>query len=175
MHILVNGTFNKIVYIVGRFRALFWKIFLKKIGKRVDVMNGVKIMSPQNVTIGHDVLLNEGVKIGGQKGVTIGNFVMISYNVNIVSENHAYKNSLLPMKKQGYYGGAIVIGDDVWIGANAVILPGVIIGRGAIVGANAVVSKNVDPYSIVGGVPAKHIKYRFLKKEVDKARKIDLS
>ena len=57
----------------------------------------------------------------------------------------------------------MVIGNDVWIGSNVIILPGVKVGDGAILSAGAVVSKNVEPYSIVGGVPAKHIKYRFPK------------
>lgn len=128
-------------------------------------------MSPQKVEIGHDVLLNVGTKIGGQSGVKIGNYVQLGYNVNIVSVNHAYQNPNLPIKKQGVFGGQIIIEDDVWIGANSVILPKVIIGKGAIVGANAVVTKNVRPYSIVGGVPAKFIKFRFSKKDISKAKK----
>ena len=124
-------------------------------------MARVKIMSPQMVQIGNDVLLNEDVKLGGQKGIKIGNFVLLGYNVNLVSENHAYQDPHLPILKQGYYGGPIIIQDDVWIGANAVILPNVTIGKGSIVGANAVVSKDVKEYTIVGGVPAKKIKHRF--------------
>lgn len=138
-------------------------------------MKGVKIMSPQKVEIGHNVLLNQETKIGAQNGVTIGNYVLISYNVNLVSADHSFQNPSFPILKQGLYGGPIKIEDDVFIGANAVVLPGVKIGRGAIVGANAVVTKNVEPYTIVGGVPAKFIKYRFNKKEILKAHKIDLS
>lgn len=166
----MNSIYNRTVYFLGWIRALFWKRFLKKIGKRVYIMQRVKIMSPQKVSIGHDVLLNEDVKIGGQCGVTIGNYVLIGYNVNLVSENHAYQNSSLPIMKQGYFGGPIDIKDDVWIGANAVILPNVIIGKGAIVGANAVVTKDIAPYTIVGGVPAKKIKYRFDEKTLRKLK-----
>ncbi len=135
-------------------------------------MSRVKIMSPQKVKIGNNVLLNDDVKIGGQYGVQIGNYVLVGYNVNLVSENHAYKNPLLPIMKQGFYGGSITIHDDVWIGANAVVLPKVIIGRGAVVGANAVVTKDIPPYAIVGGIPAKIIKYRFSKKEVEKSKRL---
>ncbi|MBW6442120.1 chloramphenicol acetyltransferase, partial [Patescibacteria group bacterium] len=63
------------------------------------------------------------------------------------------------------------IEDGVWIGANVMILPGVHVGQGAVIGANAVVSKDVKPYEIVGGVPAKHIKYRFSEQEKDVADK----
>ena len=131
-------------------------------------------MSPQKVEIGHDVLLNADTKIGGQLGVKIGNYVQLAYNVNIVTVNHAYQNPNLPIKKQGEFGGPVIIENDVWVGANAVILPNVRIGRGAIIGANAVVNRNVKPYSIVGGVPAKFIKFRFSSKSVLKAKKINL-
>jgi len=69
----------------------------------------------------------------------------------------------------------VVIEDDVWIGANVVVSPGVHIKRGAIVGANSVVTKDVDAYSIVGGAPAKFIKYRFDQETIKKASKVDLS
>ncbi len=157
---IINSLFNKIVYGIGTLRAFFWGLFLKQIGSRVDIMAGVIIMSPQNVSIGHDVLLNKDTKIGGQNGVKIGNYVMLSYNVNLVSENHAYQHPELPIKKQGYFGGPIEIESDVWVGANAVILPNVKIGRGAIVAANAVVTKDVEEFAIVGGVPAKVIGVR---------------
>lgn len=173
--IMMNSIYNHIIYFLARTRALFWMLFLKKIGNHVEIMAGVKIMSPQKVSIGNNVLINEGCKIGGQRGVSIGDFVMLAYNVNLVSENHDYRDHIKPIKTQGYYGGTIYIEDDVWIGANAVILPNVIIGRGAIVGANAVVTKNVPPYAIVGGVPAKILKYRFGKKEIEKAKNNKIS
>lgn len=162
------------VHTIAFLRAKFWQLFLLKIGPRVDIMANVIIMSPQKVSIGHDVLLNAGTKIGGQRGVTIGNYVMLGYNVNLVSENHQFNNPKLPIKKQGFFGGPIVIEDDVWIGANAVILPNVTIGRGSVVGANAVVTKDVLPYSIVGGIPAKLIRPRFNTKDKQTAKKLKL-
>ncbi len=172
---IINKTFNIIIYLISHIRTSFWRLFLKKIGKRVDIMSGVVIMSPQKVEIGHDVLLNADSKIGGQTGVKIGNYVQLAYNVNITSVNHSYQNPKLPIKKQRSFGGPVIIEDDVWIGANSMILPNIKIGRGAIVGANAVVTKNVKPYSIVGGVPARFIKFRFSKKEIQRAKKVDLS
>lgn len=168
---LVNIIYNKLAAFSGHSRAFFWKFFLKRIGSNVEIMNAVTIMSPQHVVIGNYVLLNDGVKIGGQSGVRIGNYVMLGYNVNLVSVNHTYTNPTVPIMKQGITGKPVVIEDDVWVGANAVILPGVTLHRGAIVGANAVVTKDVPAYAIVGGVPAKLIKYRFRKKEIAKAQK----
>ena len=81
-------------------------------------------------------------------------------------ENHSYENSMIRDNKP------ITIGNDVWIGANAIILPGVKIGDGAIIAAGAVVTKDVDDYAIVGGVPAKLIRYRFSKEVIDKLLKV---
>lgn len=75
--------------------------------------------------------------------------------------NHPYENSKLRNNE------AVIIGNDVWIGANVCILPGVTVGDGAVLAAGAVVTKNVEPYAIVGGVPAKCIKYRFSNEIID--------
>ncbi len=157
---MLNKIYNHLMHSIAQTRALFWGLFLRKMGRNVDIMERVKIMSPQKVEIGNNVLLNSDVKIGGQMGVKIGNYVLVGYNVNIVSENHQYLDLNLPIMKQGFFGGPIVIEDDVWIGANVVILPNITIGKGSVIGANAVVTKNVMPYTIVGGIPAKFIKNR---------------
>lgn len=100
----------------------------------------------------------------------IGNYCSIGPYVQfILSADHFTRNlSTYPFKakygiqkKEGMSKGDIVIEDDVWIGTNAIILSGVHIGQGAIVAAGAVVNKDVEPYAIVGGVPAKMISYRF--------------
>lgn len=152
--------YNKYVYVFSRINSFLWKVFLKKMGNKVEIRNRVKIMSPAKVEIGDNVVINSDSKIGGQLGIKIGNGVLIGYNVNLVSQNHEYRNPDVPIGKQGYYGGPIIIGDDVWLGANVVVLPNITIGKGAIVGANAVVTKNVNPYTVVGGVPARLIKNR---------------
>jgi acetyltransferase-like isoleucine patch superfamily enzyme len=172
---VINKSFRLLVHMFSYFRTKFWGIFVKKIGKNVDIMGGVIIMSPQRLMVGHDVLINAYSIIGAQKGISIGNYVMLGYHVNLASTNHSYTNPKLPIKCQGEYGAPITIEDDVWIGANASILPGITIGKGAIVGANSVVTKSVNPYSIVGGVPAKHIKYRFSKKKILIASKTSYS
>lgn len=158
---IINILLGRIYYILTRLHSVFWSLLVKDMGKQVMIGHGSFIQSPQKVSIGNYSYINPHCIIGGQGGVTIGNFVMISYNCNIVSANHGYSNWQKPMRLQGIVTKPVVIHDDVWIGANAVILPGVTIGRGAIIGANAVVTKNVDEYAIVGGVPAKLLKYRF--------------
>ena len=90
--------------------------------------------------------------------ITIGENVMMGPEVVIYQQNHRYDNLDIPMGEQGYTPmESVIIGNDVWIGRRVMIMPGVHIGDGAIIGAGAVVTKDVAPYSIVGGVPAKVI------------------
>jgi acetyltransferase-like isoleucine patch superfamily enzyme len=92
--------------------------------------------------------------------VEIGANVMLAPRVYILDVGHKFDRRFIPASEQGYNISPTVIEDDAWIGAGAVITCGVRVGRGAIVGANSVVTRNVDPYAIVGGVPASVIKLR---------------
>ena len=92
--------------------------------------------------------------------IEIGEKVMIADQVSIRDTGHVFADSGTPMKDQGITTGPIYIEDDVWIGHGVIVLKGVRIGRGSIVAAGAVVTKDVEPYTIVGGVPAKPIGVR---------------
>jgi maltose O-acetyltransferase len=109
--------------------------------------------------VGSSCQINENVRLFD---VTIGNFVMIAPNVNILwGRVHQHHRTDVPMVLQGEeYKGKVIIEDDVWIGINAIVAAGVQIGRGAVIAAGAVVTKDVAPYSIVGGVPARFIRSR---------------
>ncbi|MCA9936785.1 MAG: hypothetical protein KC415_22775 [Anaerolineales bacterium] len=80
----------------------------------------------------------------------------------MITRKHGFADVQRPISEQGYTNAPIVIEDDVWIGFQAVILPGVTVGKGSIIGAGAVVTKDVPPYSIMGGVPARLIRQREL-------------
>jgi len=90
--------------------------------------------------------------------VCIGDHVNLAQGITVTALNHNYADSNRKIDEQGISTKPVVIGDDVWIGANAVILPGVTIGRHVVVAAGAVVTKDVPDYSLVAGVPAKEIK-----------------
>lgn len=116
--------------------------------------------------------------------VTIGNFCSIAPNVQfILSADHNINTiSSFPFKVKclGYdfeavSKGNIVIDDDVWIGNSAIVLSGVHIGQGAVIAAGAVVSKDVPPYAVVGGVPARVIKYRFSNELIQELLKVDFN
>lgn len=117
--------------------------------------------------------------------LTIGNYVSIAENVTFLLDadhyvdhisTYPFKAKLLPpYENEALSKGNIVIDDDVWIGYGATILSGVHIGQGAIVAAGAVVAKDVPPYAIVGGVPAKTIKYRFPETTIRELNELDYS
>jgi acetyltransferase-like isoleucine patch superfamily enzyme len=115
--------------------------------------------------------------VGNINGIEIRSFTSIGSNVIIQETSHKYENASTYFINRHiikdnnyndeYSKGKIVIEEDCWIGSNSIILPGVIIGRGAIVGSGSVVTKSVPKYSIVGGNPAKIIRMRFNKKQID--------
>ncbi|HAW51217.1 MAG TPA: acyltransferase [Flavobacteriales bacterium] len=106
----------------------------------------------QNIEIGNNVVVNRKVYLDGRIGITIKNNISISPEVYIVSMEHDPNDPMFATR-----GGVVTIDDNVWIGARAMILPGVHIGEGAVVAASAVVTKDVEPYQIVAGVPARPI------------------
>lgn len=135
--------------------------FLKRIAKKV----GVNVNIEQYVVFGEELEIDDNSTIGFRSDiygpVKIGKNVMIGPEVAIYTHNHEHRDIAVPMIAQGYtQNKQVVIDDDVWIGRRVLILPGVHIGTGSIIAAGAVVTKNVEEYSIVGGNPAKFIKYR---------------
>lgn len=134
-------------------------------------MHNCRILAPGGVSMGDHVYINHNTDIYGQGGVEIGSYVLVGPNSNILSVNHAFDDWTQPIASQGIATKKVVIEDDVWICANVTIIPGVKIGKGSIIGANALVAKDVEPYSIMGGVPAKLIKKRFTDKILKKLLK----
>lgn len=139
-----------------RLRSICVSFYLRNVGESIRVKKGAEI-SP-NSEVGHNSEL--GTRCMIQSNVKIGSNVIMGPDIKIYSRNHNYSDLKLPIQKQGKTQYKTVIGDDVWIGANVIILPGVKIGNHTIIGAGAVVTKNVQDYSIVGGNPGKVIKYR---------------
>jgi acetyltransferase-like isoleucine patch superfamily enzyme len=127
------------------------------VGDRVTFYPRVSIRGYGRLTIGDHCSINSGVIFGLTCDVTLGSHVLVGDHVSFRTADHEFRDSDVPIVEQGERRGPIVVGDDVWIGANATVLRGVTIGRGAIVGANSVVTRDVGPFSIVGGVPARVI------------------
>lgn len=125
------------------------------IGKRCYLGNFQNMKCGNNVSFGNNFNLHN-------TWLSVGNNVMIAANVLIMGGAHLYSRTDIPMIEQGDIGKTRCdIGNDVWIGTNVTVLAkNITIGDGAIIGAGSVVTKSVPPYAIVGGNPAKIIKYR---------------
>lgn len=139
-------------------RATLCRFMLKKCGKNVNVERGA--VFGFNIEIGDDSGIGINAQLHSGGGIKIGDNVMMGPDVVILTENHKHDDLNISMNKQGGEAAPVVIDDDVWIGIRVIILPGVRIGRSSIIGAGAVVTKDVPPFSIVGGNPAKILKKR---------------
>ena len=142
-----------------KFRYKFVKKLFKKCGRNVNIENGFWFGTGEQIEIGD--FSGIGLKCQIYGSVKMGKYIMVGPEVLIITRNHNFANTSVPMVKQGYQETKqVVIEDDVWIGARSVILPGVKIGTGSIIAVGSVVKKDVEPFSIVAGAPAKLVKKR---------------
>jgi len=169
-----------------RFRYLLYSKFFARCSQKVCIDQGCRIKAFKNISlgnnvhfgtnaqiyafgtgketieIGNNIFLNSNVMLNANNGgkIIIGNNVMIGPNVVFRACNHDFLDRNIPIISQGHTKGFINVKDDVWIGANAVILANVTIGKGAVVAAGAVVTKDIEDYAVVAGVPARKVKSR---------------
>jgi acetyltransferase-like isoleucine patch superfamily enzyme len=124
-------------------------------GSVVAVYPSVHIVNPGGLSLGHHVSVHQMTYLECAGGLAIGSHVSIAHGVSLVTVDHDYRNLAVPMHDSPVRMRPIVIQDDVWIGSGARVLGGVTVGSGAVVAAGAVVTRDVEPFSIVGGVPAR--------------------
>ena len=142
--------------ISNRIRKISAKLMFDRCGRNVDI--GRKVSFSQRISVGNDSGIGDENYFIGE--VIIGDNVMMGARCAFIASSHNISRIDVPMKYQGGIEQKIVIGNDVWIGHGAIILGNVRIGDGAIIAAGAVVTKDVNSYTIVGGVPAEFIKRR---------------
>jgi acetyltransferase-like isoleucine patch superfamily enzyme len=136
-------------------RIFLLRALKAKISWRIGIYRGFEVRSPWKLKVGRGTIIGHNALLDARMGLIIGNNVNISNEVMIWTLHHDYNSSTFAQA-----GQAVVIEDYVWLCSRSVILPGVTIGKGAVVAAGAVVTKNVLPYTVVGGVPAKQIAIR---------------
>lgn len=183
MHKIYKMLRNRLIKRQKAIRSRFIGRKLYHLGKDTYIHPSVNLGNPKRISIGKEVKLQRGIiirpgkyiiYIGSYSGinpyvtiygkVNIGKYAMIAPHVMIAGGNHAFDYISGPMIKSGKGSNkGIIIGDDVWIGANSVILDGVKIGDGAVVGAGSVVNSDLEPYSISAGNPVKFIRSRKFK------------
>ncbi|MBI5632849.1 MAG: hypothetical protein HZA15_05160 [Nitrospirae bacterium] len=149
-------------FVLKKFRKLETAYYRKRMhmGKEVRFRHPLMVQFPENIHIGNRVSINRNCTFLAHTEITVGDNTLIGPNVTIITVNHDYRceglaahttHSLLPVH----------IGENVWIGANSVILPGVTIGTNAVIAAGSVVTKDISEGVIAGGNPARFIKNRF--------------
>lgn len=180
-----NGNrFCRAIYkLKNKASTLFYRLFSESIikgcfescGKNVRVGRGSSFSGIENISMGDYSSLSVNTRILTTRAkVKIGNHVMLGAGLTIVSGNHRTDiigKYMVDVKDEEKYPDDdldVVIEDDVWAGVGVTILKGVTVGKGSIIAAGSLVTKDVPPYSIVGGVPAKVIKMRFNPDEIEK-------
>jgi len=139
-------------------RAALLKLFGANVYWETQAFGSTNILRPWDVTLGKNVTLGPRVHLYNLNKINIGDNSVLSQDVYLCGGTHDYTKSTLPLLRKD-----IIVGKNVWISAGAFISPGITIGDGAIIAARAVVIKDVEPWSIVGGNPAKFIKTREIK------------
>jgi acetyltransferase-like isoleucine patch superfamily enzyme len=151
------------LHVIGHFpshhvRRFFYRLAGMTIREGSTVHVGARFYKPGNIIIGKDTIIGEGAVLDGRDKLVIGDHVDIASEVMIYNSQHDIHSDDFHA-----ISGRVVIDDYVFIGPRAIILPGVTLGKGSVVGAGAVVTKSVEPYAIVGGIPAKVIGERQAK------------
>lgn len=152
--IRITMEINSRYHTPDELRILLSELIGSEIDSSVGLFPPIYTDYGKNLHIGRNVFINMGCKFQDQGGIFIGDGSIIGHNCMMATINHDPD----PAKRGSMTFKPIHIGKDVWIGANVTITPGVTIGDGAIIVAGAVVTKDVEPRSVVGGVPAKFIK-----------------
>jgi acetyltransferase-like isoleucine patch superfamily enzyme len=141
-------------------RKAFMRFFLAEVGRGTTFQSGFCVTNPEKVSVGANCTFARNVFITGGGGVRIGDWAGFGPDVKIWSVNHRYTDPDKPYQTQGWDLKPVEIGEDVWLGANVFVMPGVNIGRGAIVSACTVVARSVPPYAIVAGNPGRIVGWR---------------
>lgn len=146
-----------VLHLVGCFpshhvRRFFYRLAGIKIGSGSTIHTHARFYQPSNIRIGRDTIIGEGVVLDGRAPLHIGDHVDFATEVMVYNSQHDIESDDFHATS-----APVTIDDYVFVGPRAIILPGVTIGKGAVVAAGAVVTKDVQPFEVVGGVPAKVI------------------
>lgn len=162
----ISGVHSIAIKVWSRLLMYAYKYQFLSVGKNVIFDPVRSSFSYKTISIGSNVFIGAGAVFSADRSkIKIGSYVMFGPRVIVSGGDHEITSLIKPMysvvEKSSSCDADVVIGDDVWIGANCIVLKGVTIGTGAVIAAGSVVTKDVESYSIYGGVPAKKIRDRF--------------
>ncbi len=154
---LCNNLLHKgqVEHVALAFRRGIWKGRSLAVGRNVIIRGNVTIRHPEKIIVGDNTSINEYCHIWGGGGVSIGRNTLIAAHVVITSQTH---DSNATMFNKTKIEAPVIVGDNVWIGSGAIILPGITIGNNTIIGAGSVVTRNIPSNVVAAGIPAKVIR-----------------
>lgn len=158
--LLFRPTPDRLHEMFVAWRRMLLRIFGAKVGQHCAIRNSAKIWAPWNLEIGDWVAISENCDIYAVDKIKIGDRTTISRGAFLCCAGHDIESPIMELTY-----APITIGHDAWVAARAIIMPDVTIGEGAVVAAGAVVTKDVEPWTVVGGNPARFIKKRVLRDE----------
>ena len=147
--------FRPTPWFLGAYRTWLLRLWGARLGQRVRFSNTTRVWAPWRLRAGDDVYVDANVYLYNTFGLEFGSRVVVSFGTTLCTPTHDFRKAGYPL-----VGKPIVVGDDVWIAAEAFVLPGVAIGSGAVVGARSLVVADVAPWTVVGGNPAKMVATR---------------
>lgn len=139
------------------FRKWLYKGIGVKMGKNVVIHFRTEIRAPEKLVIGKGTIIGDNAILDARRGLTIGCNVNLSSNVSIYTLQHDHRSPDFSCPSESEVKFSVEIDDRVWLGANVIVLPGIHIGEGAVCCAGCVVTKDVEPYTVVAGIPAKKV------------------
>ena len=158
---IYGGIYRYFVFKIGRLPIKFFRMFIYKhifqmsIGKRVLIFKGLEIRGGSKISIGDNTIVGDDCLLDGRGGLTIGKNVNFSSKASVYTEQHLVNDPSFKSEKK-----PVVIEDRAWISSNSVVLPGVNVKEGAILASGGVATKDLESFTIYGGVPAKAISSR---------------
>ena len=163
-------------------RRRAYRFMLKSLGPRANIADDVTILGFKNMSVGQSVSvmrqsflaaqegslrlgdrvsINRNVHLDASQGdIQIGNDCLIGPNCVLRAADHVFEDATRPIRTQGHAGGTIILEDDVWLASNVVVIRNVRIGRGSVIGSQSVVTRDIPPFSIAFGVPARVVRSR---------------
>lgn len=147
-----GGAFGESIRIHGNLRI--------ELEERVAFRDGCQLGGNGLLRVGDRTSIKVECMLVALERIEIGSDVMLAPRVYVLDVDHCFSNRSTPISKQGYLVSPVTLGEGVWIGTGAVEIKGVTIGEGAIIGANSLVTRDIPPYTVAAGIPARVIKER---------------
>lgn len=164
-HFLRFGGARFVLFQIGMIPSVHLRTWLYKglgvrMGKNVTIHFRTEVRCPERLTLGDGTIIGDNVILDARRGLTLGRNVNLSSNVSIYTLQHDHRDPNFDCPPEDKVKFSVEIDDRVWLGSNVIVLPGVHIGEGAVCCAGCVVTKDVEPYAVVAGIPAKKVSER---------------